>query len=233
MKAYKSVLSFCLLLVAINRGSALYVPLDEKTVCKNAKLIQYTNYFACVCESGKVHATESECLPPVEKCTKVDELCGEYAKCVLDVDQVTLVCKCAAGYEPNAAKPPVCIPRGCLALDKKCDGGACIKKDDLSAQCGCVIGKKPGTNNDCVDATPVAECKLTCAGDNTACVVVDSKFYDCGCKEGFELKEGKCVEAGKKEEEEEEGDNGSAFPASGILNVGLLFIVSSMVYVLV
>lgn len=242
MNAYKSVLSFCLLLVAINCGNSLYTPLNEKTLCEGSTLIQYTNYFECLCAGKQVHVSDTECKLPVEKCTKQDEVCGNYAKCHAEADAVTFTCKCDTGYESIAEKPLVCIPKGCPALAKNCVGGTCIKKDDFSAQCGCNIGKKPGDKNDCVDATPNAECKLTCLEENTGCVIIDKTHYDCGCKEGFEFFEGKCVEKNtenggeedkEEEDEKEDDDSGSAFPASGILNVGLLFIVSSIVYVLV
>lgn len=225
MKAYKSVLSFCLLLVAIRRGNSLFTPLDEKTVCKNGKLVQYTNFFACLCNKGLVHTKENECEAAVASCTKEDEICGEYAKCTLDSITSTYNCKCISGYEANGETPAVCIPRGCKAFDTKCAGGKCIKKDDNNAQCGCFIGKKPGIDKDCVEEKPDAECKLTCAGENTACVVAAKEYYECGCKKGYELKNGKCV---KKEE-----SDGAGFPKSGFLNVGVLFLASSIVYVFV
>lgn len=222
MKAYKSLISFCLLLVAIKRGNSLYTPLDEKTVCVSGTLIQYTNYFACLCDEDKIHADEKTCVDPVEKCTKENEVCGEYAKCVTEGGGLTFLCKCNNGYEPNGQTPATCIPKGCPAFDKKCEGGTCIKKDDDTAQCGCNIGKNPGDKSDCVDSDKNAECKLTCPGENAACEINDEGFYECGCEEDYEIVDGVCVPS----------DDGKAFPGSGMLNVGLFFIVSSIVYVL-
>lgn len=206
-----------------------YTPLNETAKCENSTLVQYSNYYACICESGKVHSSDLKCVGPINgECSKAGDICGEYANCVSEgtAPDVKHICKCMEGYEYNDAKPPVCVPLGCNGLLDNCSGSSCIKKDSLTAQCGCFLSTKfDSASGKCIADTEAPACKLTCAGENTGCVVEDTVYYKCGCKENFELKEGKCVEKPK--------NPNSAFPASGILNVGLLFIASSIIYVLV
>lgn len=207
----------------------IFVKPDETSTCEKGKLVQFTNFFSCVCDGSKVHKNVLSCEDSTKgKCTKENAVCGEYATCQKTTDEKkneTLSCTCIENYEFKVGtSTPTCVPIGCNDIADTCEKNICIKTDDKNVECGCPIGKiLDGTTGKCVVNSKKEECKLKCEGENRDCVIGESKYYTCGCKDGFELKDGKCVA---------KGDKNSAFHGSGIFNVGLLFLATSVVYVL-
>jgi len=159
---------------------------EENEQCRNTR-----GSYRCECVPPFGEDEDGECRPLCEVELKDPDLCDPNAICRININGEAECVQCQFPYFGDGKECEQ--DDACDNLDCG-DNAVCVEGDtDDSRECQCAIGFEGDPEQSCADIDECAdEGDNDCESDTSECLNLDGGYY-CNCNDGYENKDGSCV----------------------------------------